>query len=236
MTTTLYKSETRGYSELDWLESYHTFSFSGYYEPSRMHFGLLRVFNDDVIAAGKGFGTHPHDNMEIVSIGIRGALEHRDSTGGHHVINSNDVQVMSAGSGIYHSEYNHSSTEPAAFLQIWILTRSQNITPRYDQKTFPHESRLDALLPVVSSGDIEGTLSINQDARVFLSDLSAGKTVTYDNTTAGHGAFLFVIEGEIEAAGETLGARDAIGVADFNSMSIHAKSPSRMLLIDVPMR
>lgn len=235
MTKTIHRAETRGYADHGWLKSFHTFSFANYYEPSRIHFGMLRVLNDDQIAGGTGFGTHPHDNMEIVSIPISGALEHKDSTGRNEVIRTGEVQIMSAGSGIRHSEYNASKTEEAKFLQIWVLPKERNIEPRYGQKNFGEEAYNDVLKEVVSPIPSEDTLWINQDAYFSLGNLLRGKSYPYTSKREGNGAYFFVMEGEVTIDGEKLNRRDALGVTDFKNLNIEVSADTRLLVIDVPM-
>ncbi len=234
MTIIPYPAGTRGHSELSWLQSHHTFSFSTYHDPQRMRFGLLRVFNDDVIAGGGGFGTHPHNDMEIISIGLDGALEHRDTTGGQAVVRAGTVQVMTAGTGVYHSEMNHSATDPAAFLQIWILPRDRGLTPRYDQMDVPAAAD-DTLLPVVSDGSIPGTLMIHQDATLHLGRLTAGSAVRHHVPSPNHGSFVFVIAGSATVAGTALTSRDAVGISGTDAFDITAASDAHVLVIDIPM-
>jgi len=235
MKTIIHKAQSRGLANHGWLKSYHTFSFARYYNPERMSFGLLRVLNDDVVAPGMGFGTHPHDNMEIVSIPLSGALRHKDSTGNEFPIRTNDVQIMSAGSGLTHSEMNHSAKEPVNFLQLWILPKEKNITPRYEQKTFSPEERHNALVTVVAPVDPKAVW-INQDAYLSLATLDQNVTLPYQSKKRGNGAYVFVLEGELEVAGTRLGRRDAIGISDFDSVSLKATSPkTEVLIIDVPM-
>ena len=235
MTKTIHRAETRGYADHGWLKSFHTFSFASYYEPSRIHFGMLRVLNDDSIAGGTGFGTHPHDNMEIVSIPISGALEHKDSTGRHEIIKTGEVQIMSAGSGIRHSEYNASKTETAKFLQIWVMPKERNIEPQYGQKNFGEEAYNDNLKVVVSPEKTDDALWINQDAWFSLGNLKAGKTYNYASKRADNGAYFFVMEGEVTIAGEKLGRRDAMGITDFSSLKIEVSAETKLLVIDIPM-
>lgn len=230
----MHKADTRGRAFHGWLESYHSFSFAGWYNPERMNFGLLRVLNDDLVAPGMGFGTHPHENMEIVSIPLSGDLEHADSMGNKAVIRSHDVQIMSAGTGIRHSEYNHSKEDEVRFLQIWVFPKERNIEPRYEQKTFRPEDR-ENQLQVVVSPEHEEAVWINQDAYFSLGRFGSGKKARYDWQKPGHGVYLFVLEGEVEAAGEILGRRDAVGVWDEDQLDIEIRSDAEFLLIEVPM-
>lgn len=235
MKKIIHKSESRGGADHGWLKAKHTFSFAGYMDPSRVHFGMLRVLNDDIVAGGTGFGAHPHDNMEIVTIPISGALHHKDNTGRSEIIRSGDVQIMSAGTGIVHSEMNASKDEKVNLLQIWIFPKERNIAPRYEQKTFSADDRRDRFQIVVSPDKSEGGVWINQDAKFALSDLSAGKSVSYTPAFENSGLYLFVIEGEIEAGGETLGLRDGIGISEIAELTVTAKADSKILLMEIPM-
>ena len=234
MKTVVHKSDSRGYANHGWLKSRHTFSFANYHNPERVHFGALRVLNDDEVAEGMGFGTHPHENMEIVSIPLQGDLEHKDSTGRHKVIRQGDVQIMSAGSGISHSEYNHNKDEEVHFLQIWVFPKEKNIEPRYEQKTYEVEDRMNKFQTVVSpeGGD---ALWINQDAFFSLANLDAGTKLNYDVKKPGNGVYFFVLNGDMEVAGEALTTRDAVGVSEADSFEVKAKSYAEVLAIEVPM-
>lgn len=234
MKTVVHTADSRGYANHGWLKSRHTFSFAGYYDPERVHFGALRVLNDDEVAAGQGFGTHPHDNMEIVSIPLFGDLEHKDSTGRHKVIKQGDVQIMSAGTGIQHSEYNHNADQDVHFLQIWVFPKERGIEPRYEQKSYSAEDRMNKWQTVVSPEGGE-TLWINQDAYFSLANLDAGETLTYKTNKAGNGVYLFVLNGEVTAAGEKLDTRDAVGVSETDSFEVKAGSYAEVLAIEVPM-
>lgn len=235
MKTVLHKAHTRGHANHGWLDSHHTFSFAGYYEPSRTHFGVLRVLNDDIVQGGMGFGTHPHDNMEIISIPLKGSLEHRDNTGRHEIIKTYDVQIMSAGAGIAHSEYNASKTDPVNFLQIWIFPKVRNIQPRYDQKSFVPEDRVNKLQLVVSPSQDNGSVFINQDAWFSLGNLKKGFNEKYFVKRKGNGVYAFVIDGDITINDEKLSNRDGLGVWDAEELSITAEKDAELLLIDVPM-
>jgi redox-sensitive bicupin YhaK (pirin superfamily) len=236
MKTTIHKSNSRGLADHGWLKSRHTFSFAGYHNPERMRFGLLRVLNDDIVQPGMGFGSHPHDNMEIVSIPLKGELAHKDSTGHKEVIKTNDVQIMSAGSGLTHSEFNNSKTDEVNFLQIWIFPKEKDITPRYEQKTFKPAERKNNFITVISPEKNNDSLWINQDAFFALGNADAGKSLEYTIKHKGNGVYIFVIEGEIEAEGEKLGRRDAIGIEDIDKISVKAIEDSELLLIEVPMQ
>lgn len=231
----IHRADTRGLASHGWLTSRHTFSFAGYHDSDRMHFGVLRVLNDDIVAGGMGFGAHPHENMEIISIPLSGALEHRDSTGRHEVIRTNDVQIMSAGKGITHSEYNHSSTEAVNFLQIWIFPKNRNIIPRYEQKTFDPAERRNRFQLVVSPDRQQGSIWINQDAYLSLADLEQGAELNYVPHKQGNGLYVLVLSGEIEVDAERLFTRDAIGLSNPEKVLFKAYQPSKVLLLDIPM-
>lgn len=235
MKTVLHKAGTRGHANHGWLDSYHTFSFAGYYDPSRVHFGLLRVLNDDVVKGGMGFGQHPHDNMEIVSIPLQGALEHRDNTGGHAIIRSGEVQIMSAGSGIAHSEKNASSSEEVNFLQIWVFPKERNIKPRYDQRLFANADRKNVLQTVVAPEKNGDALWINQDAWFTLTDLTKGTTLDYDLHRPTSGVYVFVINGSVTAGDVSLNRRDGLGIEQTDKFSLRADSDAEVLLVEVPM-
>jgi redox-sensitive bicupin YhaK (pirin superfamily) len=235
MKTILHKAETRGHANHGWLNSYHTFSFAGYHDPSRVNFGALRVLNDDIVAGGRGFGQHPHDNMEIISIPLKGALEHGDNTGGHGIIRSGEVQIMSAGSGLAHSEKNASSTEAVNFLQIWVFPKVRNIQPRYDQKLFPIEERINKFQSVVSPEKDGKGLWINQDAWFSLGKLQAAFSTEYVLNKNSNGVYAFVIEGDVTINGQKLNKRDGLGVWDTDKLSIVADTEAEVLLMEVPM-
>ena len=230
-----HKADKRGHANFDWLNSHHSFSFGQYYDPEKMQFGMLRVLNDDIIKGGSGFGAHPHDNMEIVSIPLSGALEHKDSTGTAKVIHENDVQIMSAGSGIKHSEYNHFADRETNFLQVWVLPEKRNIEPRYEQKTFDPAMRQNKLQTVVAPDD-ENAVWINQKAWFTLGNLEAGKELVYTMKNNGNGLYAFVIKGTMTISGNQLSERDAIGIVDGESIVLHADTDAEILLIDVPMK
>lgn len=234
MKKVVHKANTRGHADHGWLNSYHTFSFAGYYDPERIHFGLLRVLNDDIVQGGRGFGKHPHDNMEIVSIPLSGALHHQDSTGRDKVIHTNDVQIMSAGKGIAHSEFNDSPTDAVNFLQIWVFPKERNIEPKYEQKTFNPEARKNKFQTVVSPEDKEAVW-INQDAYFSLGKLEKGISLDYKIRRKGNGVYAFVINGEAKISEETLQKRDAIGISDTDQVHVEATADAEVLLIEVPM-
>lgn len=235
MQKMIHRAASRSFSNHGWLESYHTFSFSGYYNEERIRFGALRVLNDDMVKGGMGFGNHPHDNMEIVSIPLSGALEHRDNTGRHEVVRTNEIQIMSAGTGIVHSEFNASKTMPVSFLQVWIFPKLRNIAPRYQQKAFEPAERNNKLQIIVSPEHDNDALLINQDAWFSLGKFDAGNSVDIVPKMEGQGSYLLVLEGEVEVAGELLQRRDAIGLTDFEKLTVKVSKAAEFLLIDVPM-
>lgn len=235
MIKTIHRAESRGHADHGWLNAHHSFSFAGYYNPEKIRFGLLRVLNDDIVQPAMGFGTHPHDNMEIVTIPLKGELAHKDSTGSKGVIKPGEIQIMSAGSGLTHSEFNNSETELVNLLQIWVFPKVKNIQPRYDQKFFPPESRLNRILNVVSPEENNGALWINQDAYFSLLTLEEGKSEKYLVNRKGNGVYIFLIDGELNAEGEVLKRRDAIGIEDAESINVTALTKSEVLFIEVPM-
>lgn len=235
MNKVIHRSGERGKAEHGWLYSRHSFSFAYFFDPDKMGFGLLRVLNDDIVEPGTGFGTHPHDNMEIISIVLDGALEHKDSMGSISVIYKDDVQVMSAGTGITHSEYNHSKTDKVNFLQLWIIPREREIEPRYNQKSFPEDKRKNSLITVVSGDKQKDLLYIHQNAEIDLGNLDKEKTISRKLTFPGNGFYIFVLNGEIEIADEKLSSRDAIGLWGTDDITITAITDSRFILIEVPM-
>lgn len=234
MRTVLHKSDTRGLAEHGWLQSRHTFSFAGYYDENRMGFGALRVINDDVVQPGFGFGTHSHKNMEIVSIPLAGSLRHQDSMGNTHLIQHGEVQIMSAGTGISHSEYNGSDSEVVNFLQIWVLPKRQNIEPRYDQKQFAANKRQNRFQTVVSPEAESDAVWINQDAWFSLGDFEAGSTGSYTVQRVGNQAYVFVLDGTITIAGERLSRRDGLGIEDAESIDFEVNEDCQLLAMDVP--
>jgi len=235
MKSIYYPANERGHNDIGWLKANFSFSFGPYYNPDKVHFGVLRVLNDDIIAGGTGFGTHPHDNMEIITIPISGALEHKDSIGSVGVIHAGEVQVMSAGSGVTHSEYNHSKTEAANTLQIWLFPKERNIKPRYDQKSFTDVLKLNELTTLISPDKNADTLWINQDAVFSMGDFEPGQSINYDIKIPGNGVYIFVIEGAAEISQHTLNKRDALGVYDTSSLTIETSAKSRLLLMEIPM-
>ena len=231
----IHRATTRGYIDHGWLKTYHTFSFAGYYDKSRVHFGLLRVLNDDIIEAGEGFGTHPHDNMEIVTIPIYGELAHKDSMGHEEVLTANEVQVMSAGSGLTHSEYNASDKDPVNLLQIWVFPKEHDVEPRYDQKVFDPFLMKNNVFTIVSPDKKEDILWLNQDAYFSLSELDAGKNIEYKINKNGNGLYVFVIKGKVIIDNEELNERDGMEIERVETININAKSDSKILFIEIPM-
>jgi len=236
MKITLHKADTRGVAEHGWLSSRHTFSFAAYRDPERVRFGLLRVINDDVVKPSMGFGTHPHENMEIISIPLAGELRHQDSMGNAQNIKAGEVQIMSAGTGIRHSEYNGSDSEVVNFLQIWVLPEKRDIEPRYDQKLFSADERQGRLQNIVSPEQNDGGVWINQQAWFWLGDFKAGQSATYTIKRSGNGAYFFVLEGGVAAAGEQLERRDGIGVEGAETVDFEATEDCQLLVMDVPVQ
>jgi redox-sensitive bicupin YhaK (pirin superfamily) len=234
MKTVLHLAATRGHANFGWLDSYHSFSFGHYYDPERVHFGALRVLNDDTVSAGMGFGKHPHDNMEIISIPLSGDLHHQDSTGRDEIIREHDVQIMSAGSGIAHSEYNANKDKPVKFLQIWVMPKEQNIEPRYEQKSFKPENRVNQLLNVVAPDNADAVW-INQDAWFSLGNFTKDFSTSYQLKKSGNGVYIFVLEGCLEVAGQTIGTRDGLGISELESLDIKASTDAQIVLIEIPM-
>lgn len=236
MAKIIHRANSRGQSKYDWLDSKHSFSFANYVDNERVHFGALRVLNDDIIDAASGFGKHPHDNMEIITIPIDGALRHSDSMGHEQVINANEVQVMSAGTGIFHSEYNASNTEASNFLQLWIFPNKKNVKPVYNQKPFDPKKAKNAWQMLVSGIDNKsnGSLTIHQNARISRAFLSENFEIDYPLDPSSFGSFLFVVSGEIEIDGEKYFERDAIGLTEITNFTIKANKNSYVLNIEVP--
>ncbi len=235
MKSKLYPSDSRGHADHGWLKTNHTFSFANYQNPERVHFGALRVLNDDWIAAGEGFGKHPHDNMEIITIPFSGAVLHEDSMGNKGVIKPGEIQVMSAGTGIFHSEYNHSKDEALSLFQIWIIPNKKNVTPRYDQITINDLAKKDELYQILSPNKEDQGVWIHQDAWFYMGDLSAESEVAYTLNRLESGVFIQLIEGEIEVEGNTLKGRDALSMTDASTIKIKSKKISRVLVMEVPM-
>jgi redox-sensitive bicupin YhaK (pirin superfamily) len=232
----LHKADSRGLANHGWLKSHHTFSFANYYNPERMHFGVLRVLNDDTVQAGMGFGVHPHDNMEIISIPLEGDLEHKDSMGNVAVIKKGDIQVMSAGTGITHSEYNKNADKQVKFLQIWVIPNKRNVPPRYDQISLKAEDKHNRLQQILSPSAEDEGVWIHQNAWFHLGSFDKGKSLEYQIKDAKNGVYAFVLKGSFSFHGQTLDKRDGMGIWDISSLSMEALSDSsEILLMEVPM-
>jgi len=235
MKLTVHRSGCRGHANHGWLKTWHSFSFAGYYNPDRMHFGALRVLNDDIIEAGMGFGTHPHDNMEIITIVLSGELEHRDSMGNGSVIRPGEVQVMSAGTGIKHSEFNHSAENEASLLQIWVFPDKKNVEPRYGQAKFQEDEMNGKWRTVVSPDGVDSSLWIHQQAWFSLGDFTESSSISYQLKKADNVVYLFVIDGELEVGSETLKQRDAICIEQIDSpIFLKTIKKSKILVMEIP--
>ena len=235
MKTILHKSDTRGHADYGWLNSYHSFSFANYHNPERMNFGVLRVLNDDMVDAGRGFGTHPHSNMEIISIPLEGDLQHMDDMGNSTVIKSGDVQVMSAGTGVSHSEHNKSKNEMVKFLQIWVIPNKKDVTPRYDQISIKNIETKNSLYQILSPNEDDNGVWIHQDAWFHLGDYESDKTDSYSIKKEGNGVYIFVLEGDIVVNGQNLNKRDGYGIWETDSFTLHSNSTAKVLVMEVPM-
>ncbi|GGH10042.1 pirin family protein [Mucilaginibacter phyllosphaerae] len=235
MKTVFHAAGERGYNDIGWLKANFSFSFGPFRDEKRTNFGVLRVLNDDFIARGNGFGRHPHDNMEITTIVLEGALEHQDSMGNKGIIKAGDVQVMSAGTGVFHSEYNPSENEDTKSLQIWVFPKVRNIQPRYDQKHFGDKFIQNQFTTLISPVKSEDTLWLNQDTIFSQGNFDAGKQLIYSMITPGNGAYVFLLEGSAKIAGHDLNKRDAVGVYETDAFAIETNSESRILIIEVPM-
>ena len=235
MKNQLHIADSRGLADHGWLLSHHTFSFADYYEPERMNFGLLRVINDDIVKPSMGFPTHPHENMEIISIPLSGSLRHQDSMGNRHIITAGEVQVMSAGTGLTHSEYNNSDQDDVNFLQIWVFPKERDIEPRYGQRYFDRTDRQNKFQVLVSPEAYEEEIWLNQDAWFSMADLEAGKQITYQKHHNNNGVYFFVIEGKLEINGNAIYRRDGLGLVQGENLSVRAESEAQLLVIEVPM-
>ena len=235
MKTVLHKADTRGFFDYSWLQTYHTFSFGNYHDPERVHFGRLRVLNDDKVAPGQGFGTHPHDNMEIVTIVLSGELAHKDSAGHEKTIGENEVQIMSAGTGIKHSEYNYSDTQPVSLLQIWVFPDAKGYEPRYDQKWFDPEQRKNNLQLLVAPEGQDSALWLHQQTYFSRAEFTQDTSLDYSLQAQDFGLYVFMIKGRAEVAGQLLKARDGLGVWDTKSVTVNAEPDTDILFIQVPM-
>ncbi len=232
----LHKADSRGNANHGWLQSFHTFSFANYYNPERMNFGVLRVLNDDTVSAGMGFGKHPHQNMEIISIPLEGDLEHQDSMGNKTVIKNGDIQVMSAGTGVQHSEYNKNEDKAVKFLQIWVIPNKQSVAPRYDQITLNPEERHNRLQQILSPNADDAGVWIHQDAWFHLGKFDKDFTTDYNFKKQGNGLYVFVVNGDVTVNGQVLNKRDGFGIWNTDKISIKADSEAEVLLMEVPMQ
>lgn len=239
MKTILHKANTRGDANHGWLHSKHTFSFANYYDPERMNFGALRVLNDDTVSESRGFGTHPHKDMEIVSIPIplEGDLKHRDNMGNEAIIKAGDIQVMSAGTGIMHSEYNNNPDKPVKFLQIWVIPNKQDVEPRYDQITLNTTDRNNKLQQVLSPNPNDSGVWIHQNAWFNMTNLDQNKEVKYSlNDPKNNGVYAFVLKGDASINNQKLNERDGFGIWDIETLDIKADSDTEILLMEVPVK
>jgi redox-sensitive bicupin YhaK (pirin superfamily) len=237
MKTIVHKADTRGFANHGWLKSHHTFSFASYQNAERMNFGALRVLNDDVVQPKMGFGTHPHQNMEIISIPLKGALSHKDSMGNKRAIEVGEVQVMSAGTGLTHSEFNDSKTDAVNFLQLWIIPEEMSVQPHYEQRLFASEEKKNQLQTVVAPKDqLEGNaLPISQQAYIYRTHLDTDTSVDVNFKSSGNGMYIFVVEGQVEVAENSLSQRDAVGVSETDRIEIKATQNSELVIVEVPM-
>ena len=236
MKKAFHAAETRGSANHGWLNANHSFSFANYHNPERMNFGALRVLNDDTIAAGMGFGTHPHENMEIITIPMEGDLEHKDSMGNIGVINEGEIQVMSAGTGVHHSEYNKNADQAVKVLQLWVFPKKQNVTPRYDQMSVRDLKKPNDFYQVLSPNSEDAGMWVHQDTWFHLGEFDVEKSLDYTIKKPGNGVYVFVIQGSFNVEGENLKKRDAIGIWDTETINFTAQSQSKVLLVEVPMR
>ena len=235
MKKVFHPASSRGAADHGWLQAKHSFSFANYYDSERVQFGALRVLNDDIIAPGMGFGTHPHDNMEIITIPLDGALEHKDSMDNIGVIETDEIQVMSAGSGVYHSEYNKNKDQSLSLLQIWVFPNKKNVTPRYDQKNIKDLKKVNSFYPIVTPNQNGPGMWIHQDAWFHLGEFDKETRINYNINKKGNGVYAFLIEGSVQIDGESLEKRDALGLWDTESFELLANPNSRILLIEVPL-
>ena len=235
MKTVFHPSDSRGYANHGWLEARHSFSFASWYQPDRLHFGALRVLNDDIIQGGMGFGTHPHDNMEIVTIPLKGDLEHKDSMGNSAVIREGDIQVMSAGTGVQHSEYNNSPDKEINLFQLWLFPNKQNVKPRYDQLPIRSLHQKNKFFQILSPSANDQGVWIHQDAWMHILDADQDQSFDYVLQSPENGVYLIVIEGEVEVNNQTLFRRDAIGIWETDKLTIKTKTDAELLLVQVPM-
>jgi redox-sensitive bicupin YhaK (pirin superfamily) len=235
MKKIFHAADSRGKADHGWLKANHSFSFANYFNPERIQFGALRVLNDDIIAPGMGFGTHPHNNMEIITIPLEGALEHKDSMDNSGVITSNEIQVMSAGTGIYHSEFNHHKNEKTNILQLWVFPNKQDVTPRYDQMSIESLKKPNQLYQVVSPHPEETGMWIHQDAWFHLGEFDQDTIFQYEMHKPNNGVYAFAIEGQFTIAEQVLEKRDALGISEINTFEVRASKNSKILTVEVPM-
>ncbi len=235
MKNILHKANTRGIADHGWLKSHHSFSFANYRNPERMGFGALRVINDDIVLPSEGFGTHPHQNMEIISVPLKGALKHKDTMGNEHVIKKGEIQVMSAGTGLQHSEYNNSNDEDVNFLQIWVLPKKSNVRPNYSQKEFLESDRLNKAQLIVSPDGREDSVEINQDAFFSLAKLNKGHKLVYSKFMEDNGVYFFVLNGSFNVNRQLLELRDGLGIESIGEIEISSESDGEILIMEVPM-
>ena len=233
--TVLHKANSRGHADHGWLNAYHSFSFASWYNPDRIQFGMLRVLNDDTVAAGMGFGTHPHDNMEIITIPLEGDLAHKDSMGNAATIKTGDVQVMSAGTGIQHSEFNPNADQRTKLFQIWVFPKYRNVEPRYQQITLDTTEQKNNFAQILSPNPDDAGVWIHQDAWFHMGNLDKGITLDYDRKKEGNGLYVFVIKGSVKVDGQELEQRDGLGITDFEKVTFEATSDAEILLMEVPM-
>ncbi|MGB5817885.1 MAG: pirin family protein [Saonia sp.] len=234
-TTVLHKADTRGDANHGWLHSKHSFSFANYYDPKRMGFGALRVLNDDIVAPGRGFGTHPHQNMEIISIPLSGDLKHMDSTGRSEIIKQGDIQVMSAGTGIQHSEMNANTDKEVQFLQIWVIPNKEDVEPRYDQITLNGADRKNKLQQILSPHSEDAGVWVHQDAWFHMGTLDKDTSLQYQLKKEGNGIYAFVLKGDVTINGQVLNKRDGYGLWDVSQLAIQATTDAELLLMEIPM-
>ena len=232
----LHKADTRGNANHGWLNAYHSFSFGSWYNPDKVQFGTLRVLNDDTIAGGMGFGTHPHDNMEIITIPLEGDLAHKDSMGNTEVIKNGDIQVMSAGTGVQHSEFNPNNDKQTKLLQIWVFPNKRNVEPRYQQITLNPNDRNNKLQQILSPSPDDAGVWIHQDAWFHLGKFDSGMTINYGLKKEGNGVYFFNLKGQIIVNGQELHDRDALGISDFKTLEIKMNTDAEFLIIEIPMK
>ena len=235
MKKIFHSASSRGAADHGWLQAKHSFSFANYYDSEKVQFGALRVLNDDIIAPGMGFGTHPHDNMEIITIPLDGTLEHKDSLDNIGVIETDEIQVMSAGSGVYHSEYNKNKDQSVSLLQIWVFPNKKNVTPRYDQKNIKDLKKVNSFYPIVTPNQNGPGMWIHQDAWFHLGEFDKETRINYNINKEGNGVYAFLIEGSVQIDGDSLEKRDALGIWDTEKFELLANKNSRILLIEVPL-